>query len=80
MTFAGFTLIFVLEQKFAYAWGDTSSIFWGAGPEIPPLAPSLLLYFGTQSSLGWHNSNLGGTNSDLVGHGPEMPPWRLAHT
>ena len=51
-------------------------VFWGGShaPNCTPLAPSLLLSLWHNLRLGRHISRLGGTSSDLGGHGPEMPP------
>ena len=57
-----FTRIFVLERKFADAWGEEQAIFFGAQAlKGTPVAPGLLLYFGAQFSLG------GGAKAVILG-------------
>ena len=58
--------------------GHKQYFLGGVHPEMHSSGTGLLLSFGTQPSLGGYTSCLGGTNSDLGGHGPEMPPWRRA--
>ena len=49
------------------------STFEGQAPKCTPVAPSLLLSFGVQSSLGG-TFLVWGAQAVIGGHGPEMPP------
>ena len=51
-----------------------TSILGVSGLKLHSCGTEPVTFFGAQSSLGGHNSRLGGTSSDLVGHGLGMPP------
>ena len=51
-----------------------TSILGVSGLKLDSCGTEPVTFFGAQSSLGGHNSRLGGTSSDLVGHGLGMPP------
>ena len=59
--------------------GMITSILRVSGLELHFSCTEPVTFFGAQSSLGGHNSCLGGTCSDLWGQGPGMPPWRRAY-
>ena len=44
-----------------------------SGPQLHPSGTEPIAFLRVQSSHGGHISRLGGTSSDLGGHGPEMP-------
>ena len=52
--------------------GVITSILRVSGLELHFSGTEPVTFFGAQSSLGGHNSCLGGTSSDLGWHGPEM--------
>ena len=61
---------FLSLRKSLLTFGGSSNDFGSIDPKCSPVALSLLLYFGAQSSLEGHNC----TSSDLGGHGPKMQP------
>ena len=51
-----------------------TNILGVSGLELHSSGTEPVTFFGTQFSLGGHNSRLGGPRSDLGGHGPGLPP------
>ena len=69
-----FTRVFVIERKFAHAWGE-QAVFWVTqAPKSTPVAAGLLLCFGARSSLGGHIFRLGSTSSNLEGERHQNAP------
>ena len=74
-----FTCVFVLEQKFTYAWGTNSISKGHRSRKALQWHRAYYFVLWYNSCLEKHISRLGCTSSNLGEYSPEVPPsWRRA--